>query len=494
MRRFLTILVALTLTVCGLCEVVPPAGTAPPEKDRVLFDFADRAAVADWKPRRLPEVEKEQPIPRVEIVPETKSNNAGPAGNCLKITFEGGDWPTVGTTKIAVAGNWKEFQTLKAVLTVDRPSVAYFRVYQGKADATAKQPRWEKTLNLLAGRNDVTLLIRRGLGVMDPGKGEVSGFVIGMFRPEKSQTLLVSNVRLGTDWPPPQVLGWYSPYNHDGYSVAATRDFLRAGTIPKFKVLGTELEVENLPDLAKRFKDKWSKPEPKTIEQVEAETKAEFEKIKKNHPQAVFAILRQGEQNWDPANPNKAYEGWKVVYLNCHGPSGPNRGREVTPPLGETVEVFMRHRSVLMRVDLASIPKSAKILAARLVVTRAGAADLKVPQKANMWVTEPCNREWDETAANCYFYAKGKHWKGVSGLYYGDDPDFWPVFLSHGPAGGAVSVWDFTEAIRFWLDGKHANHGFFLHGDSNDYMRMVTPKAKNLKERPAVIVVYEPKS
>jgi hypothetical protein len=366
-------------------------------------------------------------------------------------------------------------------LTVDRPSVAYFRVYQGKPDDKPQQPRWERTMNLLPGRNDVTLLIRHGIGSMDPGKGDVTGFVIGMFQPEKGQTLLVSNARLSLDWLAPKVTGWYSPYNHDGYSAAAARDYARTRAVPKFKVLGTEPEVESLPDLAKRFKDKWVKPEPKSIDQVEAEFKAEFDRFKKDHPKAVLTILREGEKGFDPDNADKAYAGWKVVYLNCHGPSGPNRGRETTPALGDTVEVFMRHRSVLMRSDLASIPKGVKVLAARLVVTRAGAADL--------------NREWDPNSANCYFYAKGKHWKGVSGLYYGEDPDFLPVFLSHGPAGGgAVSVWDFTEALKFWLDGKHANHGFFLHGDSNDYMRMYTPKARNLKERPAVMVIYEPSS
>src|SRR5262249_59026154 len=135
--------------------------------------------------------------------------------------------------------------------------------------------------------------------------------------------------------------------------------------VPKFKVLGSDLDVESLADLAKRFKDKWAKPEPRTIEQVEAELKAELEKIKKDHPKAVLAILRQGEKGWDPANADKAYEGWKVVYLNCHGPSGPNLGREITPKLGDTVEVFMRHRSVLMRTDLANIPKGAKVLSAR---------------------------------------------------------------------------------------------------------------------------------
>lgn len=485
MRRPLVTFVGLMLTVCLLRESL-----AADDKDQVLYSFADEATVKDWAPHKLPEVEKEAPAPKVEIVPAPK----GPGGKCLKISFNGGDWPTVGTTKIPIQGNWKPFQTLKAELTVDRPSVAYFRIYQGKA-GEKPQPCWERTMNLLPGRNDVTLLIRHGIRSMAPGDGDVSAFVIGMFQPEKGQTLLVSNVRLSPDWPAPKVLGWYSPYNHDGYSAAAAREYARTAAVPKFKVLGTELEVESLPDLAKRFKDQWAKPEPKTMEQVETEFQSEFAKIKKDHPGAVLAILREGEKGWDIANADKAYDGWKVVYVNCHGPSGPNRGREITPALGETVEVFMRHRSVLMRTDLASIPQGARVLAARLVVTRAAATDLKVPEKPNMWVTEPCNREWDETAANCYLYAKGKHWKGVSGLYYGEDPDFWPVFLSHGPAGGgSVSVWDFTEAFKFWLDGKHANHGFFLHGDSNDYMRMYTPKAKNLKDRPALMIIYAPRS
>jgi hypothetical protein len=492
MKHRLAAVVGLILGVVWL-TCLEPRGNAAADADQVLFDFADEATVKDWTPRRLPEVEKEQPAPRVEIAA------AKDGGKCLKITFDGGDWPTIGTTKIPVQGNWKQFQTLKADLTVDRPSVAYFRVYQGKPEdaprAKEEQPRWQKTLSLLPGRNDVTLLIRHGIGSMDPAKGEVSSFIIGMFRPEKGQTLLVSNVRLSSDWPPPKVTGWYSPYNHDGYSAAVARQYARTGAVTKFKVLGTDLEVEGLTDLAKRLKDKWAKPAPKTIEEVEADIKTAFETIKKDHPRAVLAMLREGEKGWDPASPDRAYEGWKYVYVNCHGPDGPNRGREHTPAAAETVEVFMRHRSILIRADLASIPRGANILAARLVVTRASAADLKVPEKPNMWVAEPCNRAWDETSANCYFYAKEKHWKGVSGLYYGDDPDFWPVFLAHGPAGGgAVSTWDFTEAIRFWQDGKHVNHGFFLHGDSNDYMRMWTSKARSIKQRPTIAVIYEPKS
>src|SRR5262249_11780485 len=151
--------------------------------------------------------------------------------------------------------------------------------------------------------------------------------------------------------------------------------------------------------------------------------------------------------------------------------------------------------SVLMRVDLTGIPKNAIILAAQLVVTRSTAAgDRQPPDKANLWVVEPCNRDWDETSANCYFFAPGKHWKAVSGLCYGADPDHWPVLAAHGPAGGgAVSAWDFAEALKFWRDGAHTNHGFFLHGDSVDYMRMYTHRSNDVKQRPAVMVIFEPK-
>jgi hypothetical protein len=474
---------------CALTEA--HAQAISPAPDTPLFNFQDPASVRDWSAVKLPRADNDQPAPRIGIV----SSKNPSEGNFLRITFAGGDWPAIGTTKIPVAGNWKAFQALEAILQVDRPSVAYFRICQGKAEDKDKRPCWEKTMILLPGRNDVTLNIRHGISmtVIEPAKGDITSFDIGMFRPEKGQTLLVGSVRLSRERPPPKTLGWYSPYNHDGYSAAAAREYRRTGALPKFRVLGTDMEVADLPDLAKRLKDKWKKPQAKTIEQVEGEFKAELEKLRQAHPKAVLAILRDGETGWDPAHPDKVYAGWKMVYTNSHGPDGPNKGRENTPKLTETVEVFMRHRSVLMRPDLSSIPRGSVILAAKLVVTR-GSGSRPPPEKPNLWVVEPCNRNWDEASANCYFYAKGKHWKGVNGLYYGEDPDYWPVLAAHGPAGGgAVSAWDFTEALKFWQGGKHANHGFYLHGDSGDYMRMYTSLAKDIRQRPAVMVIYEPK-
>jgi hypothetical protein len=474
--------VRLIMAVLGLLLTESCSAWA---QDTILFRFDKPAHARDWTPAALPEVEKKQPAAQAEIVP-VKLGKGLETGNALKIRFDGGEWPALGTTNIPVTGNWKSFQTLKAELTVDRPSVTYFRIGQGKPDDKGKQPVWQRTMMLAAGRNDVTLMIRHGIGALEPNRGDITSFVIGMYQPQKDQTLLVQNVRLSTEWPPPKQLGWYSPYNHDGYSTFVAREFERTGQTTKFKVLGTDLEVADLPDLAKRLKERWTKPAAKSIDEVEAEFKAALAKHQRKHPKAVLVILRDGE---------KDFSGWKMHYLNCHGPDGPNKGREVPQKLGETVEVFMRHRSVLMRVDMAGIPKDATILAAQLVVTRSMAAgDRQPPDKANLWVVEPCNRDWAEASANCYFFAPGKHWKSVSGLYYGADPDHWPVFAAHGPAGGgAVSVWDFAEALKFWRDGAHGNHGFFLHGDSVDYMRMYTHRAKDIKQRPAVMVIFEPK-
>ena len=85
---------------------------------------------------------------------------------------------------------------------------------------------------------------------------------------------------------------------------------------------------------------------------------------------AILAILRDGEKGYDPAHPDKVYAGWKDAYWSSHGPDGMTLER--TDNIGKqgSHEVFMRHRSPLMRVDLASIPKGSEILAARLVVIR----------------------------------------------------------------------------------------------------------------------------
>jgi hypothetical protein len=149
-----------------------------------------------------------------------------------------------------------------------------------------------------------------------------------------------------------------------------------------------------------------------------------------------------------------------------------------------------------MRVEVGSIPRGSNILAAELVIVRA-----RPPLKEHdpnrhptMWVAEGCNRPWNETEVNAYEYAAGKFWKAIGGMYYATDPDFLPLYLAYGPGGGnGANVWDFAEAVRFWTDGKHPNHGFMLHGNSHDYMHAWAREAPVAKNRPALLVAYVPK-
>ena len=231
------------------------------------------------------------------------------------------------------------------------------------------------------------------------------------------------------------------------------------------------------------------------MEQIDAAFKARFDELKKKHPGAVLAVLRDGEKGYDPAKPDKVYAGWKDAYWSSHGPDGLTVDRAENLGKHATHEIFMRHRSPLMRVDLSSIPTGSEILAAQLVIVPAHEypKDHNPETKPTIWVCEPCNRPWDEYEVNSYWYAKDRFWKGIGGMVYGDDPDFLPVYVAHGPGGAKVNAWDFKEAVKFWTDGKQANRGFMLHGDSHGYITGWSREAPDIKNRPAVLVAYVPK-
>jgi hypothetical protein len=246
-------------------------------------------------------------------------------------------------------------------------------------------------------------------------------------------------------------------------------------------------------ELGKKLKDRWTRPEDKTVAQIEKEVKDHYNALKKKHPRAVLALLRDGEKGYDPAHPDKVYAGWKDTHINSHGPDGNYVRRAENSGKAATLEVFMRHRTALMRVDLSSIPNGAEILAARLILVRASSGKKQNAEQPNMWVVEPCNRPWDEYEVNAFQYARDKFWKEIGGFYWGMDPDFVPIFLAHGPGQPKVNSWDFTEAVRFWTSGKYSNHGFMLHGDAKDYMIAHTREAPAIQDRPAVLVIYEPR-
>ena len=471
MRRWPLLIVAGTL--CLPCLAAPKAKEAA--KEVVLFDFETPADLAAWSNLDLGEAKQKEPAAKFELSPKGATRGE----RSLKITFDGGRWPTATTT--AVPGDWMPYWTLEADVTVSRRCVVGFTVLQEKSRrGTGWGPvvsRWAKTAFLKPGKNTIVGTIHDSNNYsINERLGKVVRFEIFMYKPHKGESIFVDNVRLST----------------------AKKEPPR--TVTKFAVSGTDLvvagETSGVRELGKKWKDRWRKPEKKTLAQVEAAYRAAYDRLKRTNPGAVLAVFRDGEKGFDPAHPDKVYAGWKDAYWSSHGPDGATVERSHNTGRDSGHEIFMRHRSPLMRVDLASIPTGSKILAAGLIVIRANDKSNKDhnPDKPNMWVVEPCNRPWHEYEVNAYEYAHDKFWKAVGGWGYGDDPDFDPVYLAHGPSQGKVNSWDLVHAVRYWTDGKHPNHGFMLHGDAGDWLaRAHSREAAIVKDRPAVWVVYEPK-
>jgi hypothetical protein len=463
-RRFGALLVLLFAVLLGAADPKPK----PAEK--LLFDFESAADLKVWSNLALPGAKVKEPAARFE----RSRMHATSGKHSLKITFAGGSWPTLTTT--AVGGDWLAYHTFRADVTVSRPCVVGFTALQEKSRrGTGWDPgisRWTKTYFCKPGLNRIRAALQPyEYGAIHKKFGKVVRFEVFMYNPRAGESIYLDNVRLST-----------------------------ARTVEKpvkttFRVLGTDLVVKDVRELGKKLKARWKKPTTRTVAQVEEAFRARYAELKKKHPRAVLAVLRDGEKGYDPREPAKVYAGWKDAYWSSHGPDGltveraDNRGKDATH------EVFMRHRSPLMRVELSSIPRRSKVLAAQLVLVRAGGAlkEHNAEVKPTMWAAEACNRPWQEYEVNAYQYARDKFWKDIGGWYYGKDPDFLPVYLAHGPGSGrGANVWDFTHAVAFWTDGKHPNHGFMLHGDSHDYLRAFTREAKNVKDRPALLVIYEP--
>jgi hypothetical protein len=464
------------LLILAVVSDTAPSAPAPPPGEIILFDFESPDDLKAWSNLELPDAKDKEPPVKLE----RSTENATSGKHSLKLTFAGGRWPTVTTTR--VHDDWLATPTFKADVTVSRPCVVGFTAMLEKSERggswEALVSRWTKTAFLKAGKNAVAATIPQpnDYGV-SAKRGKVVRFEIFMYQPRDGESIYVDNIRLSTEK--------LAPREKTQFTVAGT-DWVLPGNSAADAVIA----------LGKQLKDKWVKPEPKTVAQVEDEFRARLTALKKEHPKVVLAVLRDGEKGYDPAHPEKAYAGWKDAYWNSHGPDSNYVDRGLNRGKAGTQEIFMRHRSPLMRVDLASIPTGSKVLAAQLVVIRVGdhtESDRDPEKKPTMWVAEPCNRPWEEYEVNAFEYAKDKFWKEIGGMYWGEDPDFLTTFLAYGPGQGKVNVWDFTEAVRYWTDGKHANNGFMLHGDSHHYLMANTREAKDIRDRPALLVIYEPK-
>jgi hypothetical protein len=471
---------ALIIRLAAFALLVAPGGSvraADPPGEKVMYDFEDVAGIRMWSNLVLPAAGDREPPVKIE-----QSADHATAAHSLKLTFARGRWPTVATED--VSQDWLAYKTFKADVIVGRSCAVGFTLLQEKSRRgdgwEAVISRWTTTAFLKPGRNEVVAsLLSPNDYAVHPRWGKVVRFEVFMYSPHDGESIYVDNVRLGNDKP------------------AAPREKVRMA------IQGTDWSVsggsvDGCRELARNVAHLWTPPPAVTVEQVEGGFRATYVELKKRYPKAVLAVFRDSEKGYDPSNPDKVYAGWRDAYWSSHGPDtafaerARNRGREATH------EIFMRHRSPLMRVDLATIPIGSNVLAARLVIVKTSDKvldDHDPGRRPSMWVVEPCNRPWDEYEVNAFQYARDKFWKDVGGaLTGGDDPAFLPVFLAYGPGRlGEVGTWDFTQAVRFWTDGKHDNHGFMLHGDAGDYMTAHTREAPEVKDRPAVLVIYVPR-
>jgi len=400
----------------------------------------------------------------------------------MRLTFAGGRMPTIAMKPSET--DWTKFKTFKATVTASRTCLVVFRVMCDKSQYGTQHndgvSRWEFAARCEAGKN---LLVTAG--PPDPMKWKnITSLEIYMYNPHLDESIIVDAIELSSN-PPVETTPFRELNKH--------MVILPAGG---WKMLGTNLVVKDVDELAEKLKDKWTKPEDKSAPELEADFRSEYDKLKKDHPKAAFMTLRDGDKGCDPKDPSKVFSGWMDAGTPSHGPmsltlaSFRNSGKSVE------IETCFRARPGFLRVDLSSIPKDATILAARLILVR-GLSIIATnwETKPTLFVAEPCRREWNESEVNCFEYAKDQFWKDYSAQSWGEDGDCDAVMLAHGPAAGKTLTLDFAEAVKYWTVGRHENHGFIIYGSPKyiDYFHTATRESPTISNRPALLVIYEPK-
>ncbi len=518
------------LVVLAAVLLVFPSGLSAEEK--VLMDFKEPGEVKNWSPTNLDELREaankaffeklattkgdklsayrppqHPPAPEPPVKLELATEHATPGKHNLKLTYAGGKLPTVGTDKITV-DDWSPYKTFQADVFASRACLVVFRVLREKSgrgdDWDGLIGRYEKVARLEPGKNEVVELTyanNKGEGLGSLGK--VMRFEISMYAPKDGDSIWVSNLRLSTELPKATTLFSYLNVHFMGEVREEAPFFPKRDR--KIKVLGTDWELSAVPEIGHRLEDQWAKPEKKSVEQIEAEFGKDYEELKKTNPRALLAIFRDGQKGYDPSAPEKVYSSWRNTELQGHDPGGVYAVQFGKHPgkSNLSTEFFLRRRTFLMKADLSSIPVRSKILAARLLVVKTSSPKTGDPRsdygpivRPAFFVAEACNRDWDEAVANGIEYAEGKFWKEICGEYWsGGDPDFFPLVIAYGQAGYDQNVFDFTEAVRYWTEGRHPNFGFTMYSfpPYMEYCTVWTRHVQDVKKRPALMVIYEPK-
>ncbi|MCL2639322.1 MAG: hypothetical protein FWD53_00605 [Phycisphaerales bacterium] len=474
-----------------------------------LFDFEDPAAAAVWTNLDLPDAtsasppvfgDKTHPLKVARTVSYSRKtstrwqmslcymkyehSDVKSTDYALKITATGGDFPTITTSKLATH-DFSPYKSFHATVTATKPSVVIFRAMDATSTRDKNNTRWEKACLLQPGQNQIA-------EVLSPFTS-VTSFEIALYNPDDGDSVIINDIHLSKLWPKETTAyRWRNP------CMAGER-------IPQYpfldrpwKVLGIDGEFTNPATFAQTFKEKFPTPEkPLSIDDVESAFRAKYDALKKDHPNAVLAIFRQGDKGFDPTAPEKLYESWKDTGIQGHDPP-PTYLSGLKGQPRDRSEIFLRRRATLTKVDLSSIPTGSNILAAQFVVVRA--TNSKMGTNPGLLVAEACNREFVPGETNSIEYAKGKFWQEVVGMHWqGADPDFLSLILAHGPSHLNAIPCDFTNAVKYWTaapPNQNPNHGFAyysIYSVHSDFLTAHNSRTKNLKDRPALMVIYEPK-
>ena len=439
-------------------------------EETMMGDFEDEKELSNWKPGFNDASSKETP-PELSISKE----NATSGSNSLKLTFSDGLLPMISTSVIPNPESFYAYKGFCFDLTVPRDTMAGVKFVQDAKFSFDARVMVKKGLNkiniMLAPPSDWG----RGGGI-DPKGGPVKEIQIYFFKPKKDEAYFLDRIRVT-----------------DRLSKKAASNFehlVNPWYKSTFTVLGgKKSEQVGLKDLNSAMADGFYEKQlgTKTTEEMEKQILAKYDEIKKSNPGAALSVFRNGAAGYDTKFPATIYSGWNNAYISTHSPDS---GMTLIPMTGGSCELFMRHRVQLFSADLSAIPAGSQILQAYFVLV-----SNKKTTGACLYIAEAINRDWKGPEVTAYTYDKDKFWNFFGGLTKtGDDPDCFPLILAYGYRKELIAAWDFTEAVKYWTDGKNANHGFFFPClEGNDYCSTATIYAGNIKERPGMYVIYNPK-
>src|SRR5262249_54260859 len=105
---------------------------------KTLFDFEKEADLKAWSNLVLPDAKTKEPAARWSLSTE----HATSGKHSLKITFAGGQWPTITTTQ--VPADWMPYESFHADVTVSRHCLVGFTVLQEKSQ---RGGGWDATIS-----------------------------------------------------------------------------------------------------------------------------------------------------------------------------------------------------------------------------------------------------------------------------------------------------------------------------------------------------------